>query len=186
MSWKCDKCGREFETKQEAIMHERNCEIGIKEHLIEGEKIIKTFGMAPKLIKFFMFCGIPFDIIGGLLILVALVKRTGVIAGIGIAIILIGLMPNLIGLYLKHTIKYTLTNKRVISQTGLITKKIISVNYDKITDVSASQNLLGKAFYDCGTIFVNTAGTPFHEIMLSDIERPMEIKKEIETRLAGR
>lgn len=132
----------------------------MKEHLNEGEKIIKEFGVSLNYIKAMI-------IVGALTIW---------IFGFGLLFIL----P---ALYQKYAIKYALTNKRVFVEKGLLNKAMTSVNYSKITDVSLVQNWFYKKAFDMGSVLVNTAGTTFHEIVLKDVEDPINIKKEIEKRI---
>lgn len=127
------------------------------------EKLISSFGVSKKLIKFTAIGG---TILGLLTIVVFL----------GVILIPIYLFW---AFYLKKAYSYALTSKRVIAKTGLINKKMTSVMYGQITDISVEQNFFVKMFINCGTLHINTAGGNQKEIVLKSIENPYVLKKQI-------
>ena len=59
---------------------------------------------------------------------------------------------------LRRSYYYYITNERVILEGGILLKKIKSVPYHKITDVSIFQNIIERAL-DISTVNIHTAGT---------------------------
>ncbi len=84
------------------------------------------------------------------------------------------------GWYLKEANKYAFTNKRVLIHKGWLSTNLISVDYDKITDIEVQEPFLDRVFYKTGSLLVNTAGTTLREIVLEHIENPYEIKKKLD------
>ena len=98
---------------------------------------------------------------------------------LGIIIILFGLFY--FGWYLKVANAYAFTDKRVLIHRGWLSTKLISVDYDKITDVSVEEPFLDRLITKTGHLSVNTAGTTFHEVILKHIQKPYEIKKRLDS-----
>jgi uncharacterized membrane protein YdbT with pleckstrin-like domain len=85
----------------------------------------------------------------------------------------------MLGFYLKVANAYALTNRRVIIKRGWLSTHTISIEYDRITDVSIKQPFFERLLYKTGTLYVNTAGTEVHEVLLTHIARPYELKKRL-------
>jgi uncharacterized membrane protein YdbT with pleckstrin-like domain len=79
---------------------------------------------------------------------------------------------------------YGITNKRILLHEGIISSKLVSVKFEKITDVSVSQSITDKMF-GVGSIKYNTAGGGSHEIIMQYIENPFEAKRNIEKIIDG-
>lgn len=85
------------------------------------------------------------------------------------------------GWYVKRANAFAFTNKRVLVHRGIIATHLISVDFNKITDVQVKESLLEKIFAKTGNLIINTAGTPFNEIILEHVEMPYEIKKKLDS-----
>lgn len=80
---------------------------------------------------------------------------------------------------LRSTYKYYITDERVILEGGILLRKIKSVPYHKITDVSISQNILERVL-GISKANVHTAGTGMQRpeiqfVGLINPERPQSI-----------
>lgn len=117
--------------------------------------------------------------------------RFGLVAGCVLGVILLFLVSWLgiililtfgfyYGWYLKEANKYAFTNKRVLIHKGWLDTKLISIDYDKITDIEVEEPFLDRVFFKTGSLSVNTAGTTLKEVALSHIESPYEIKKKLD------
>jgi len=84
------------------------------------------------------------------------------------------------GFYLKVANAYAFTQKRVIIHRGWLSTTTISIDYEKITDVTVNEPLLDKVITHTGHLIINTAGTGFPEVILTCISRPHEIKKKLD------
>ncbi len=127
-----------------------------KKFLAPGEKVIKVFGYAKS--QFI------WDIIWGVLL---------------IPVFLIGFVLIALSLYRKITLKYLITDKRVIFKKGLIGQSTVSADYSRITDVTVEQGILGRILLHTGTIHLNTAGGDVKELELKWIQNPFETKDVI-------
>jgi len=98
--------------------------------------------------------------------------------GIGVLTFLIALFYY--GFYLKVANAYAFTNRRIIIHRGWLSTKVISVDYEKITDITVVEPLLDRLITHTGHLAINTAGTTFQEVMLTHIAHPYEIKKKLD------
>lgn len=143
--------------------------------LAPGEKVIKVFEYAnAELIWDFVWGFLPVLVVA----LFAGFNETSVRIGL-----LIGLYFILSGLYKKLTLKYLVTDKRVVLKKGLIGQSTVSTDYSKVTDVTVKQGVLGRLLLHTGTIIVNTAGTDLDEVELKWVQDPFEAKNVIYDRL---
>lgn len=84
------------------------------------------------------------------------------------------------GFYVPRANAYVLTNKRIIIHRGWLSTHTISIDYNKITDMSVAQSFFDRVVTDSGSIRINTAGTGEHEIILNHIQTPYEVKKKLD------
>lgn len=93
--------------------------------------------------------------------------------------ILFFLLDALYWWYLKTAKHYAFTDKRIILVESFINKNIMSIYYDKITDIQVDQNVFDQ-LGGWGTIVLNTAGTHVPQIYLSFTDDPYSIKKTLD------
>lgn len=142
-----------------------------KKFLAPEEKIIRIidYAMAELMWDFFW---------GFLPVLLAII-----FFGFDITAIVIGLLFGsyftLSGLYKKLTLKYLVTDRRVILKKGLVGQSTVSADYSRITDVTVKQGILGRVLLHTGTILLNTAGGDIEELELKWIQDPFEAKDVI-------
>ncbi len=142
-----------------------------KKFLAPEEKVIRVidYAMAELIWDFFQ---------GFLPVLLAVI-----FFGLDITAIVIGLLIGsyftLSGLYKKLTLKYVITDKRVILKKGLIGQSTVSADYSRITDVTVKQGILGRVLLHTGTILLNTAGGDIEELEFKWIQGPFETKDVI-------
>lgn len=142
-----------------------------KKFLATEEKIIRVIDYA--------MAELMWDFIWGFLpVLLAVI-----FFGLDIIAIVIGLFIGsyftLSGLYKKLTLKYLVTDRRVILKKGLIGQSTVSADYSRITDVTVKQGILGRVLLHTGTILLNTAGGDTEELELKWIQDPFEAKDVI-------
>ena len=97
--------------------------------------------------------------------------------GLGMILIFFGFFW---ALYLRRSNNYAFTNRRILVLRGWLSTNLTSIDYDKITDVRVEQSFFDKVIFKTGNLIINTAGTPFPEIILTFIENPYEIKQELD------
>jgi len=101
------------------------------------------------------------------------------VIGIGVLVFLSALFY--FGWYLKIANLYAFTNKRVLIHQGWLSTKLISIDYDKITDVSVIEPFWERIITNTGFFIINTAGTSSREVILAHVENPYEVKKQLDS-----
>jgi len=90
--------------------------------------------------------------------------------------------------FLKISNAYAFTNKRVVLYRGWIASELISIDYNKITDVVVEQKILG-SLTNSGNLIINTAGGGFSDSKqdqkIWSIENPYEVKKKMDEIRSG-
>ncbi|MFZ2456777.1 MAG: PH domain-containing protein [Candidatus Altiarchaeia archaeon] len=83
------------------------------------------------------------------------------------------------GLLMNHYSKrYFLTNHRVIVRTGLFSKKLVYVQFEKIQNVRISKSI-GERMVDIGDIYIDTSGGDQTEVVILDIPDPEKMQRMI-------
>lgn len=85
--------------------------------------------------------------------------------------------------YMQIAHKFAFTNKRVLIHNGWLSTSLISIDYDKITDVVIIEPFWKKIIYGIGDMAIRTAST--ENAILDRIDQPYEVKKILDT-LKGR
>lgn len=153
-----------------------------KSILAEDEELILVTGLGKAYIRsqfiiYLLFPGAIFLLLGfGIGWLLGFSK---------IVTLIFGLILLIIGATLKtyHLIaanRYLLTTRRVVIKKGVLSVKLTSAMYDKITHLDVIQSFFDRIFLRHGTIIVNTAGSNKEEIILKFIDYPMEFKNLME------
>lgn len=84
------------------------------------------------------------------------------------------------GFYLKVANAYAFTGDRVLIHKGWLSTKLISTEYQKITDVTVHEPFISRILFKTGSITINTAGTSTQEIVLKNVEHPYQVKKKLD------
>jgi len=84
------------------------------------------------------------------------------------------------GWYLEKANAYAFTDRRILIHKGWLSTSLISVDYQKITDIKVKEPFFYKLLCKSGYLLVNTAGTGTHEIILEHIQDPYEVKKKLD------
>jgi len=79
--------------------------------------------------------------------------------------------------------KYTLTNHRIIVQSGIIKRKKSYIHYDKIQDIVVSQSLVDRLL-SAGDMEI-FGGHDFTNLILEDIPQPLEVENMINRLMGG-
>jgi len=102
------------------------------------------------------------------------------------AFCILTILPLLLGLILiiyvelaRASTTYTITDRRVIKEVGILGKSTTSTIYKQITDVHMKQSFI-QQLLGIGTIGINTAGTSGMEILIAGIANAPGIKQTIE------
>ncbi len=107
----------------------------------------------------------------------------GLITALGsftLGVIIAGVGAFYYGFYLKNANAFAFTNKRVLVHRGWLSTKLISTDYQKITDVMVTEPFLDRIIYHTGSLEIDSAGTNRENVVLARIEHPYEIKKKLD------
>ena len=114
---------------------------------------------------------------------VALLAMTGMQAGgrsiLRIAAFValgIGALHLLTALIKQWTTEIAITNRRVIYKTGLVTRRTIEMNMDKIESVDVTQDVFGRIL-DYGTVLIRGTGASLEP--LTTIATPLALRNAI-------
>ena len=88
--------------------------------------------------------------------------------GVGLLVILYAILD-------RNTKLYTLTNKRVMSKAGIISRKIHEVGVKDIRNINVKQGILERLF-GLGTVEIASAGTGGAEVTFIGIRDPMRAR----------
>ncbi len=73
--------------------------------------------------------------------------------------------------FLRKTYKYSVSNRGVTFEGGIINKQFKNIPYHKITDVTKSQSIIQRLF-GISDLHIQTAGTSFPEISFLGLKDP--------------
>ena len=91
--------------------------------------------------------------------------------GIGLLLIVYAILD-------RNTKIYTITNKRVMSKTGIISRQVHEVGIRDIRAINVKQSILGRLF-GLGTVEVGSAGTAGIEVKFAGIASPVSVRDMI-------
>lgn len=140
-----------------------------KKILGSGESIKHEFTIGARYRKYLL---IAWCVIGGLFLI------TG--SGASFGILVIALAAFYYGFYLKAANAYAFTEHRVLVHRGWLSTKLISTDYQKITDVTVHEPFLSRVIFHTGSIEIDTAGTNRQDLVLRNVEHPYEVKKKLD------
>ena len=90
-----------------------------------------------------------------------------------------GLLFAIAGLYLRYTYTfYYVTNKRIIYQTGVITRDHRDCRLDRVQNIYVGVSFLDRIL-GVGNIAFSTAGELGVEVVFNRCKQPLQIKKQI-------
>lgn len=114
---------------------------------------------------------IQLDFLSDIEELVSLTLITSIIGWIGMALSCIGLLTILIKYLRWKCTVYTITNRRILRQTGIITKSYVDCSLNKVQTLYLTIPFLGRIF-NFGTISMATAGTNMAEMQWECVRHP--------------
>ncbi len=101
-----------------------------------------------------------------------------VAVGLPLCLLLVGI-PLVISSYLDHTrTHYVVTNQAVYKKTGVFSRNVKRIEFDKVQNTSYQQTFIGSKF-GYGTVEVATAGTGGVELLFRNVANPRTIQSII-------
>jgi uncharacterized membrane protein YdbT with pleckstrin-like domain len=77
----------------------------------------------------------------------------------------------------RYTDEFAITNKRVVIKTGLISRKTVELNLNKIESVNVDQTIMGRIFGFGNITIIGIGGT--REFFVN-IRKPLEFRKKFQ------
>lgn len=150
--------------------------------LSEDEELVLATGfgknyMRHKFVYLFLWPGVIAIALGwGLAYYLEFNTGIGLLGGI----VLASIWALILSIWHYHANRYILTTRRVIIKKGLISVRLTSALYDKITHIEVEQGIMDRLIMKHGNIVVNTAGGNNDEIKIFYIDEPIKFKNLLE------
>ena len=93
----------------------------------------------------------------------------------------LGLIVIIASIIHRNSIKYTITNRKIRTKRGILSREIDEIDFSHIRNVLLRQDFSGRIL-GYGTVLIATAGTGSHEIILGNVKNPKEIMAIIKER----
>jgi len=99
-------------------------------------------------------------------------------------ILLLGLgLVIVAGTYLsRQNTDYVVTTKSVYKKTGVFSRSVSEVEYEKVQNTSFSVGVVGR-YFDYGSVDISTAGGSGVEMTLRGVSSPQEVQKRLSRRV---
>ncbi|MCC7346712.1 MAG: PH domain-containing protein [Variibacter sp.] len=117
------------------------------------------------------------------LVIYLMIPNTGALSTIGTWLALLLLAGSLYLLarawWRRASTEYAITDRRIIFKRGLVWRRTIEMNMDKVSSVDVRQSIVARLL-NYGTVFVHGPGPDFEPIV--DIDAPLEFRNHIVAR----
>lgn len=94
------------------------------------------------------------------------------ILGLGIVLLLVAVLK-------WWQTEYAITNKRVYSKTGIISRTVHDAPLEKVTDATFHQSFIGRLL-NFGTVSINTAGMGGYEVNFVGVSDPVKVRAKVQ------
>lgn len=108
-------------------------------------------------------------------------ETTGVMAAVGLVLLVVAVVSLAVGVLVRKSAEFAVTNKRVILKTGVVQKRTVEIFLNKIESVGVEEGI-GARILGYGTIVLRgTGGTlePFDKIA-----RPLEFRRQVQEQIS--
>jgi uncharacterized membrane protein YdbT with pleckstrin-like domain len=104
------------------------------------------------------------------------------LVGIPLSLVLVGI-PIVVGAYLSHqNTNYVVTTSALYRKTGILSRNVQRIEFDKVQDTSYRQSFFGAQF-GYGTVDVSTAGGTGIEMSFTNVADPQALQRRINERI---
>lgn len=109
-----------------------------------------------------------------------------IIPAVILGVLILPLAPLIIGFaYLRiRNIDFVVTSQGLYKKHGILSRNVQKISFDKVQNISFSQNLLGK-YFNYGNIEISTAGGQEVEMRFESVNRPRDVQEMINKRIKG-
>jgi uncharacterized membrane protein YdbT with pleckstrin-like domain len=104
---------------------------------------------------------------------------------IGIPMILLlglGLLVIASAYLTRQNTDYVVTDKSVYKKTGIFSRSVAEIEYEKVQNTSFSVGVVGR-YFDYGTVDISTAGGSGVEMSLQGVSNPQDVQKRLSRRV---
>jgi membrane protein YdbS with pleckstrin-like domain len=101
----------------------------------------------------------------------------------GAALIVVGVIVGFVGYVKWRSVVYALTTHRIVVLKGIFSKELYENRLDRVQDIRMKISLMQR-MYNCGDIYVSTAGTSGVECIWENIPDPRKKQKLLRTLMA--
>jgi len=89
----------------------------------------------------------------------------------------------IVGAYLsRENTDYVITDKSVYKKTGILSRSVSEVEYEKVQNTSFSVGVVGR-YFDYGNVDISTAGGSGVEMTLRGVSSPQDVQKRLSRRV---
>lgn len=154
----------------------------MKSFLSEDEELILVTGYGPTYLKSraIVFIMWPGFLVMGVCTGFAWYSGYNLGYGLLLGMVLAIVAAVLLTVRMHHANRYLLTTRRLIVKKGIVAVKLTSALYDKITHIEVDQSFADKVLMHHGVVIINTAGANNDQIILHNVEHPIEFKNLLE------
>ncbi|MCT9096201.1 PH domain-containing protein [Haloarchaeobius sp. HME9146] len=104
------------------------------------------------------------------------------IIGLPLCLVLIGI-PIVVGAYLqRENTEYVVTTDGLYKKTGILSRDVQKIDFDKVQNISFSESFLGKQF-GFGNVDISTAGGSGVEMQFMAVSDPKQVQELINKRI---
>lgn len=150
------------------------------ERVLQPGEAVRYSGTLHWIIFLPAFVLLGFSIAG--LAAMAIVPRGGaggsIFLGIVVVAFIFGTLHLLAAWIKRHTTEIAVTDRRVIYKTGLISRRTVEMNMNKVESVDVRQDIFGRML-DYGTVLIRGTGTGLEP--LNSIAAPIALRNAIST-----
>lgn len=150
------------------------------ERVLQPGEAVRYSGTLHWIIFLPAFVLLGFSIAG--LAAMALLPRGGaggsIFFGIVVVAFIFGTLHLLAAWIKRHTTEIAVTDRRVIYKTGLISRRTVEMNMNKVESVDVRQDIFGRML-DYGTVLIRGTGTGLEP--LNSIATPIALRNAIST-----
>jgi len=156
----------------------------IEKNLIEGESVVYQARLHWILFMKPAIVSLIFASVAGALFYFASdsidADNTWLMQRIGVALVVVAIIPIVVGAIRRSAREYAVTNKRVVMQTGVVGRKTEEVFLNKIESIGVDQNVAGRMF-GYGTVTIRGTGGSFGPF--ERVSGPLELRRQIQDQI---
>ncbi|MGB8493906.1 MAG: PH domain-containing protein [Candidatus Acidiferrum sp.] len=159
----------------------------VESNLVPGETVIYQTRLHWVVMLWHIVLGCLLLGLPGVLLLYYALSQTGiesktlhVMEGGGVALLVCSVVVILMGMVRRNATEMTVTNRRVVIKTGLVSRKTIEMLLNKVESIEVSETAFGRMLGYGTIVVIGTGGTPepFHKVA-----HPLEFRSQVQQQI---